>query len=95
MSFNVNVNKTNIKESVERLADKESTSENNNMETIPIRIAAGVAPVNTDGIQLSEEDENWITLGRDVDFSFLMQKSNHWKELQGIQKDYIMKLWWI
>ena len=92
MSFNVNVNKTNIKESVERLADKESTSEHNNMETTPIPIAAGVAPVNTDGTQLSEEDENWITPGRDVDFSFLMQKSNHLKELQGTQKDYIKKL---
>ena len=75
MSFNLNVNNTNINESVERLADKESTSEDNNMETTPIPIAAGVALVNTDGTQLSEEDENWITPGRDVDFSFLIQKA--------------------
>ena len=54
--------------------------------------AAGVAPVNTDGTQLSEENENWITLDRELDFSFFIQKSNHLKEIQETQKDYIKKL---
>ena len=74
MSFNLKVNNTNINESVERLANKEYTSEDNNMETTPVPIAAGVAPVNTAGTQLSEDYENWITPGRYADFSFLQRR---------------------
>ena len=70
------------------MADKESTSEV--MEVTQIPPSSGVAQGN-DPPPL-EEEECWVTPGKNVDFTYLISKNNNLKQLHETQNGYIAKL---
>ena len=90
MSSNKNINKTDVNESVERLADKDPTSEV--MEVTPMTTASGVTQGKNHGIRPPEEEDNWVAPGRNADFTYLIRKNINLKELHETQNGYITKL---
>ena len=57
------------------MVDKNPTSEV--IEVIPIPLASGVTQGNNHGIRPSEEEDNWVTPGRNVDLTYLIYEKQH------------------